>query len=56
LAESIACSLDIISQISQPASNAFLSQKTSQQYFQPGRSKTPDAFAIPWAQSWNSLP
>jgi hypothetical protein len=30
--------LEIISQISQPASNVFLSQKTSQQYFQPARS------------------
>jgi hypothetical protein len=30
--------LEIISQISQPASNVSLSQKTSQQYFQPARS------------------
>jgi hypothetical protein len=34
----LACSLEIISQISQPASSIFLSQKTSQQYFQPARS------------------
>jgi hypothetical protein len=33
-----ACSLEITSQISQPASSVFLSQKTSQQYFQPARS------------------
>jgi hypothetical protein len=33
-----ACSLEIISQISQPASSVFLSQKISQQYFQPAKS------------------
>jgi hypothetical protein len=33
-----ACSFEIISQISQPASSIFLSQKTSQQYFQPAKS------------------
>jgi hypothetical protein len=33
-----ACSLEIIGQISQPVSNIFLSQKISQQYFQPARS------------------
>jgi hypothetical protein len=31
-------SLEIISQISQLANSIFLSQKTSQQYFQPARS------------------
>jgi hypothetical protein len=32
------CSFEIISQISQPASSVFLSQKISQQYFQPAKS------------------
>jgi hypothetical protein len=34
-----ACSLEIISQISQPDSSVFLSQKTSQQYIQPDQLK-----------------
>jgi hypothetical protein len=43
----ICCSLEIISQISQPASSIFLSQKTSQQYFQPARSTQANRPMVP---------
>jgi hypothetical protein len=41
-----ACSLEIISQISQPASSVFLSQKTSQQYIQPARSAQANKLSV----------
>jgi hypothetical protein len=41
-----ACSLEIISQISQPANNVFISQKISQQYFQPVRSAQANMLSV----------
>jgi hypothetical protein len=42
------CSLEIISQISQPASSDFLSQKISQQYFHPARSAKTNRLWTSW--------
>jgi hypothetical protein len=50
-----ACSLEIISQISQPASSVFLSQKTSQQYFQPAKSAQANRLKVFYLKSFRFL-